>query len=64
MTAPLSPFLRDDGRAGLELVVPTGGTGGGGHVVIPLPLTAVMQMQEKSSEFVLRFIRSKETPSP
>lgn len=62
-TARLHPFLRDDGRDGLELVVPTGEAKGGGHVVIPLPLTAVMQLQEKASEFVLRQIR-QQGPQP
>lgn len=52
--APLNPFLRDDGRDGLELVVPTGEAKGGGAVVIPLPFEAVLAMQQASSMFVWR----------
>lgn len=49
------PFLRDNAEGtALELVIPTGGNKGGGHMVIPMPLAAVVLMQEKASQFVLR----------
>jgi hypothetical protein len=51
----ISPFLRDNENCtALELVIPTGGEKGGGHMVVPLPFEAVVLMQEKASQFVLR----------